>query len=153
MHRGIVPAARNNGGLSLLTHSRIVDHSDAGVPALLSVIGVKYTTARLVAEQAVDLIARKLGRRLAPCRTADTVLPGAALGDQEPSDPVLNAIRHEMAHTLTDVVVRRTALGAAGYPGDAVANEIASRMQTELAWSDDKKAREIQALRKFYEIT
>ena len=153
VHRGVVPALVENGRLSLLGHSRIIDHSDAGSPEMVSIIGVKYTTARAVAERAVDLVSRKLGRRPATCRTAETVLPGAALESQDSADPVLEAIREEMACTLTDVIVRRTGLGASGYPGDAAVNNVAGRMQAELGWSEDTKAREVDALKKFYEIT
>jgi glycerol-3-phosphate dehydrogenase len=152
VHRGVVPAAVTNGRLSLLGQSRIIDHSDAGSPELISVIGVKFTTARAVAERAVDLVSKRLGRLSTRCRTGETMLPGASPNSDGLTDPVLEAVRHEMAHTLTDVVVRRMGLGAAGYPGDAAAREIAGRMQKELGWSDTRKTQEIEALKKFYEI-
>jgi glycerol-3-phosphate dehydrogenase len=152
VHRGVVPATNNNGRVSLLGHSRIIDHADTGSPELVSVVGVKYTTARAVAERVVDLVLRKLGRASAKCRTADTPLPGASLGDRDPADPIGYAIREEMARTLIDVVVRRTGLGAAGYPGDAVVDDVASRMQTELGWTKERTARERELLKRFYEI-
>ena len=154
VHRGIVPAASANGRMSLLGHSRIIDHAQHdGASDFISIVGVKYTTARIVAERAVDLILRKL--RLAPvaCRTAEAVLPGAGLDDRERQDPVAHAIREEMAHTLSDVVVRRTGLGAAGYPGDAIATDIANRMQMVAGWSDERKRSELEALRDFYKIS
>jgi len=43
---------------------------------LLSIVGGKLTTYRSLAEECVDLIFRKLGRRSPPCTTAETVLPG-----------------------------------------------------------------------------
>lgn len=43
---------------------------------LISIVGGKLTTYRQVAEEAVDLIARRLNRRLEKCRTATTELPG-----------------------------------------------------------------------------
>lgn len=153
VHRGIVPAAVANGRLSLLGQSRIIDHAQDGTaPDLISIVGVKYTTARVVAERTVNLILRKLGRSAIACRTADIVLPGAGLADSDPTDPVAHAIREEMAHTLSDVVIRRTGLGAAGYPGDAVAQDVATRMQAELNWSDDKTRAELIALKRFYAI-
>ena len=123
VHRGIVPAMpAANGRLSLLAHSRVIDHGEQdAAPEVLTIVGVKYTTARAVAERAVDLIFKKLQRAAVRCRTAEVVLPGAGLQDREPADPIEEAVRGEMAHTLVDVVVRRTGLGAAGYPGDAVA--------------------------------
>src|SRR5262249_16094357 len=40
-------------------------------------------TARGVAERAIRVAARRLGRRLSPSRTATTALPGAAIADHE----------------------------------------------------------------------
>ena len=153
VHRGIVPAAAANGQLSLLGQSRIIDHAKGGtLPELISIVGVKYTTARVVAERAVDLILQKLSRPAPPCRTADTILPGSGMDDRDPSDPILYAVQEEMAHSLIDVVVRRTGLGGLGYPGDVVANDTARRMQQVLGWSDDKTRAELSALKSFYAI-
>ncbi len=152
VHRGVVPAALENGGVSLLRQSRIVDHAHAGMSDLVSIVGVKYTTARVVAERAVDLILRKLSRPAPPCQSAVEVLPEAGLDDQDPEDPVANAIREEMAQTLSDVVIRRTGLGAAGYPGDEAASKVAVRMQQLLGWSDERKQEELEALKGFYAI-
>jgi glycerol-3-phosphate dehydrogenase len=152
VHRGIVPAMHRGGQLRPLGHSRIVDHASDGVKELISVIGAKYTTARATAERTVDLVLRKLGRGGVPCRTMDAVLPGAGLDDKDPADPVARAIRSEMAHTLIDVVVRRTGVGATAYPGDAVAIDYANRMQKELGWSQEQRERELRELPRFYEI-
>jgi glycerol-3-phosphate dehydrogenase len=152
VHRGVVPAAVLHGRLALLGHSRIIDHSDAGSSALLSVIGVKYTTSRIVAERVVDLVLKKLGRAPVRCRTAETLLPEASLADRDPADPIVHAVREEMAQTLIDVAVRRTGLGAAGHPGEAVAADVAQRMQAELGWSEERKMHELASLRRFYEI-
>jgi glycerol-3-phosphate dehydrogenase len=153
VHRGIVPAVMTGGRVSLLGQSRIIDHGrDGHGRELISVIGVKYTTARVVAERTVDLILRKLSRPADPCRTAATILPDAGLDDRGPLDPIAHAIHEEMAHTLTDVVVRRTGPGALGYPGDVVANDVAARMRQLLGWSDARMDKELEALRAFYAI-
>jgi glycerol-3-phosphate dehydrogenase len=153
VHRGIVPAVMTGGRVSLLGQSRIIDHGrDGHGRELISVIGVKYTTARVVAERTVDLILRKLSRPADPCRTAATILPDAGLDDRGPLDPIAHAIHEEMAHTLTDVVVRRTGPGALGYPGDVVANDVAARMTQLLGWSDARMDKELEALRAFYAI-
>ncbi len=62
------------------------------------------------------------------------------------------AVRHEMALTLNDAVVRRTPLGALGYPGDAAAHRAAEIVGTELGWSDEQRRKELDALRAFYRI-
>jgi glycerol-3-phosphate dehydrogenase len=152
VHRGVVPAGIQNGRPILLAHSRIIDHSEDGSPQLISVIGVKYTTARAVAERVVDLILKKLGRAYIRSHTAETLLPDASLLDSDPPDAVVHAVREEMAQTLNDVVIRRTGMGAAGYPGDALATNVANRMQSELVWSDERKSKELDSLKRFYEL-
>jgi glycerol-3-phosphate dehydrogenase len=152
VHRGVVPAASGEAGLSLLGHSRIVDHAHDGTADLISIVGVKYTTARLVAERAVDLVVRKLGRSSRPSRTAATVLPESGLNDRDPHDPIAHAVTNEMAQTLCDVVIRRTGLGAAGYPGDAIANDAAARVQQLLGWPEERKRAELEAVRAFYRV-
>jgi glycerol-3-phosphate dehydrogenase len=59
---------------------KISDHGhDDGVEGLISVIGVKLTTARDVAEKAVDLIETKLGRRTVESRTSVEPVYGGAM--------------------------------------------------------------------------
>jgi glycerol-3-phosphate dehydrogenase len=152
VHRGIVPATQEGGRLSLLQHSHIIDHATQGMDGLISVVGVKYTTARAVAERVVDLVMKKLGKPPVASRTATTMLPGAALGDKDPADPITHAIRSEMAQTLIDIAVRRTGVGVAAHPGEAVATEYANAMQKELGWTGERKRRELESLTRFYDI-
>ena len=49
----------------------------------MTVIGVKYTTARGVAARAVTAAARRLGRSIPPSRTDAVPLPGAGIADHE----------------------------------------------------------------------
>jgi glycerol-3-phosphate dehydrogenase len=56
---------------------KLIDHeSESGIKGLISVMGGKITAYRAVAEEALDMICRKLNLRL-PCATAYTPLPGA----------------------------------------------------------------------------
>ena len=57
------------------------------------------------------------------------------------------AVRKEMAVTLKDAVVRRTPLGALGYPGAAAAARAASIVGAELGWSAERQREEIAGLR------
>jgi len=58
----------------------IIDHArHDGVANFISVVGVKYTTARGVAEQAVDRIFRKMGKQPPPCPTRTARLWGGAI--------------------------------------------------------------------------
>ena len=61
---------------------RICDHARTdGVEGLMSVVGIKYTTARNVAEKAVALAMAKLGRPVVPSRSAATPVRGGAIPD------------------------------------------------------------------------
>ena len=55
----------------------------SSVRGLYSVVGGKLTTYRSLAEEAVGLIFRALGKTPPPCRTADVPLPGALVEDFE----------------------------------------------------------------------
>jgi glycerol-3-phosphate dehydrogenase len=60
------------------------------------------------------------------------------------------AVRQEMAVTLCDAAVRRTPLGAIGFPGQAAAARAAEIVGAELGWSADRKRKEIEAFERFY---
>lgn len=181
-------------------HSRIIDHArDDGLQGMLSVIGVRYTTARGVGEKAVDLAARKMGRQVPKSRTGETPIYGGAftgfadlvdrvaregsgaldhasavsiarhfgseyrdvLGyiedDASNSKTIgdsgtiraqaLHAVRQEMAVRLDDVVMRRTDLGTAGFPGDEALRECADVMAMELGWSQLQIDEEIERMK------
>jgi glycerol-3-phosphate dehydrogenase len=82
VHRGLLPAASLNGSdVQLLKSSVIRDHAKDGRPGLVSVVGVRYTTARHTAELATDLACDLLGRPGVPCRTATTPLAGGDIPD------------------------------------------------------------------------
>ena len=86
VYGGLVPASDQNGSSSNqpAKHYEICDHAlEDGVEGLVSVIGVKYTTARHVAEKAVDLIETKLGKRPAESRTAVAPIYGGAMNSFE----------------------------------------------------------------------
>jgi glycerol-3-phosphate dehydrogenase len=81
VHRGIVPAAVHGSRVSLEGHDRVRDHAIEGIDGLVTVSGVKYTTARAVAEKVTTLVLSKLQRPAVPCRTATTALPGGSIRD------------------------------------------------------------------------
>jgi len=84
VHRGVVPAEEGrNGAPGLKAWPAIYDHASEGASGAMTVIGVKYSTARRVAEDVVTKAARRLGKRIQPSRTAVTVLPAAGIADHE----------------------------------------------------------------------
>ncbi len=61
---------------------QIVDHAKAdGIPGIVTALGAKFTTARNVAEQCVDLVVSRLGRKVPGCRTPDTQLMEGEIPD------------------------------------------------------------------------
>jgi len=81
---GLIPVGNDdpNPEVSKVAHKfEILDHRrNDGIENAVSVQGVKYTICRYLAERAVDLAARKLGRR-SVCLTAHRRLPGGDLDD------------------------------------------------------------------------
>lgn len=63
---------------------------------------------------------------------------------------LLHAARHEMVVTLADALIRRTPVGALGYPGEDGVNRAARIVGGELRWSDARTREEIAAVRAFY---
>ena len=137
---------------ALAERPRIADHGRQGVRHLLSVEGVKYTTARLVAEQAVDRVFASLDRTSPACRTAELRLPGAEdraavePGAMPAREEIVGAVRNEMAVNLTDIVFRRTALGAIPGPDRAAVEAVARMAGAELGWDRLRRETEIDAV-------
>lgn len=69
------------GQESAITRRHIVKDHAPQIEGLISIIGGKLTTYRNLAEQAVDLAYRKMGRTPAPCVTAKVPLPGGSTPD------------------------------------------------------------------------
>lgn len=83
VHDGLVPAAPGKRGLDLPRDFEVRSHADQGKPALISMIGAKYTTARLAAEHAIDAACRQLGKTVTRSLTAERPLPHAQIADVE----------------------------------------------------------------------
>ena len=83
VYAGLLPRNEmndKNPNVSLLKRPIIVDHQkDTGVRGLISIVGVKLTEARYVAEKAVDLVCQKLGQGRPPSRTAVTPVDGGEI--------------------------------------------------------------------------
>ena len=60
---------------------QIVDHAPFGYQGVISALGAKFTTARLVAEKVADLGLTKLGKVKTACRTRGMRLSGAEYTD------------------------------------------------------------------------
>jgi glycerol-3-phosphate dehydrogenase len=151
VHRGLVPAVEtNHGAPELRPWAAIHDHTAEGASGALTVIGVKYSTARRVAEDAIAIVARRLGKRIPPSRTALTTLPGAGIADHEALaietardlglDLPISIIRHlvgryaERGADIVRLMHERDALGAAiAQNVPTLAAEIVYVIQQEMA--------------------
>lgn len=197
-HAGLLPA---NGldpatqEVKLSKHYRLIDHRDDGVQGMVSVVGVKYTTARWVAQRTVDYIFKQVWQRSAPPSvSAEKPLHGGEMAsfdrfcaeaqphglsqsalqqlllnygtayadvlwylpaEGDEADRILQAetchgVREEMAQTLSDVVFRRTDLGSATRPTTTQLQRVAALMASELGWSAERQAEEIESINAKY---
>jgi glycerol-3-phosphate dehydrogenase len=148
--------ARGRPGLSLpwrnTREARLLDED-----GILSVVGGKYTTARRLAERAVDHAVARLGAaaRVRSCDTATAALParpweGAAtpLAAEPGIDEatVRHAVEHEFARGAGDVIWRRSPLWLDRAAARAAAPRVAAWMAPLLGWSDATRAAEESAV-------
>ncbi|MFP5318254.1 MAG: FAD-dependent oxidoreductase [Acidimicrobiia bacterium] len=164
---GLRPLVDGRDGRAEAARRHVVD---AGPSGMVTVVGGKLTTYRRMAEDAVDVVCERLGRR-ARCRTARLALRGAGpgegrlwrrygteaaaverLGLEEPLVPglpylraeVVWAVREEMALTLDDVLSRRTrATILDARAAAAAAPAVAQLMAAELGWGEAETQRQV----------
>ena len=108
VHRGLLPTVSSQGAqVQLVKESRVVDHSQHGLPGLVSMFGVRYTTARQTAEEAVDAVFRSMGHATPPpCRTAETPLLGGSITNV---DSFLRAVQLRNVEGISAPTLRRIA--------------------------------------------
>jgi glycerol-3-phosphate dehydrogenase len=82
---GLLPVpggSPQTGDVKLLKSYKIIDHEmQSGLKGLISVIGVKYTTARDVASRTLDYLVKKLGKGEKTSTTAVTKVQGGDIDD------------------------------------------------------------------------
>ncbi|MDB9526586.1 glycerol-3-phosphate dehydrogenase/oxidase [Oscillatoria sp. CS-180] len=82
VHCGLLPSSgvsRKTGDVQLAKHYHLIDHGQDGMPGLLTVSGVKYTTARDVAEKVIGRVGHILRRSLPASKTHQTPVYGGAI--------------------------------------------------------------------------
>jgi glycerol-3-phosphate dehydrogenase len=132
---------------ALADRPRVIDHGAAGgLRDMFSVEGVKFTTARRVAERVTDRLLAALGHPARPCRTADTPLVEGDEPESSLEARVRRAVRTEMAERLGDIF-RRLAPG--GRPGAGADLDVVARLAAlELGWTEQRKDAEIEAVKR-----
>lgn len=139
-HWGLLPlkAGRERGRANALAERyRVLDHgATGGLRGMLSVEGVKFTTARRAAEVVVDRIVARLGVAAGPCRTLRERVHDADLaGDPAFESRIHRAIREEMAVRLSDIVLRRLPSDAGSGPDQGSVTAAGRIAAAELGWS------------------
>ncbi len=73
---GIVPA-ESKGSAAPMKHYKLIDHKkEEGIEGMVTLVGVKYVTARDVAQKAIDLVEKNLNQICTPCQTDKNPLWG-----------------------------------------------------------------------------
>jgi glycerol-3-phosphate dehydrogenase len=75
----------------------------------------------------------------------DKTLAETLNADGEILAEVTYAVRHEMARTLSDIIMRRSGIGTLGNPGEDVLLKVATIAAKELNWTVEKVEQEIKA--------
>jgi glycerol-3-phosphate dehydrogenase len=146
---GLLPeqaAGSGTGDVVLQKHGRVIDHErEDGIAGFMSIVGVKWTTARLVAQQAVHQVAIKLqcGKHASVIPMTRIRLNAHASMDQTALVPdstateaqFVQAARTEMAMHLADAVLRRTDLGMSQQLDRELLERAARAMGTVHGWS------------------
>ena len=101
VHRGLLPAGRGPG--TLLKRSIVHDHTPDGLDGLVTVVGVRYTTARATAAAAGAHAARLLGRPAGRSVTATLPLTGGDMrnvAEYEQEQARVSPLRPEVVKRL-----------------------------------------------------
>jgi glycerol-3-phosphate dehydrogenase len=160
-HAGLVPM-QNNGegdGIQLEKNSLFFFHEEAGYERVVSIKGVKYTTAPHIARQIVAELFRKMELktgRTASLEESFNAVNRHSFGREEVDEHNFQAeiremIENEMVCHLTDIIFRRTDLGSAECPDMALLQKITNAMAGLLGWNSSQKQEEIEEVLKRYE--
>ena len=163
-YKGLTPAEEPQTGKSSSSevirshHSKIIDHSDDNIEGFISIIGVKYTTARLIAEKCINLAFRKLGKKDPGCLTKKQPLEGSTKATIEVekldhdgfSRFCRDQIKNSMAIHLSDLVLRRMNLAMQGQLNLERLTFCLELMSKEFDWSSKQQLREVQDLTKIW---
>jgi len=135
VHSGLLPVLAQ-GTLKLARREVLVNHAERGGPAgLFSVSGVKFTTARLVAEKTLRLVCRTRGRSLSPVQSESRPRPRSWLpasqfetllahDSSEAARHAADLVGQESVVLLDDLLLRRTDWGVLPRQGERIASRL-----------------------------
>jgi glycerol-3-phosphate dehydrogenase len=162
---GIRPLIATKGS-SLVANPAAASREHAittGPRGVITITGGKLTTYRAIAEEVVDLVARRLGagRRIGRCVTHWRFLPTPVrppvfgllhepiiAGHHWTLGHAVHAVERELACTLADILIRRTKVAfAARDHGVGEARRVAAAVARHAGWSDDECGRQVERYR------
>ena len=107
VHGGLLPSSSihpETGDVQLCKHYQIYDYRKQGLQGLISVVGVKYTTARNVAQKVVDRVFTSCGQK--PPKSVSSVTPVHG-GQISQFETFLHAEIAKRPYGLGEEVIRR----------------------------------------------
>ncbi len=139
--------ASPDGGPSDISRAHRIVESQ---PGWFDVAGGKLTTYRRIAEQTVDRVVRRLGRKTPPCTTAEQpLLEPADVGNSSGIVPpevcrqvVAHQCRNEYAIHLDDVMIRRGRWHAYQQDATETARQVAGWMAELFEWDETTRQAE-----------
>src|SRR5262249_52881456 len=139
VYAGVRPllAAEEKVGEASREH-RIVDDG-----ALLTIVGGKYTTFRVMARDLLVAAARKLKRNPPGDDAAASPLPVQSPDGATDEELAAHAVEHEWAGSLDDLVRRRSTRWLADDRGLAAARRMAPVLASRLGWDATREQEEI----------
>ena len=163
-HYGILPAKdqkQDSSSTQIDNHSEIIDHERVdNLKGIITIKGVKYTTAPQIAEETARLLKKRNISKTSHSHKPiprhidedDRSEPELLLNEDPPltAAEVLFSIREEMALKLSDIVFRRTDLGTAEQPAENTLHSIAKLMAEELSWDNQRILSEISEVQSCY---
>jgi len=150
---GYLPMVKPQPGsraVKLVRDIQIFDHAEEGIQGLMTVIGVRYTLARFIAQRAVNIADQKLTGASRPCRTTTLRLVGGEFDDfdelmhsaQNNRPPNVNAsVMTRLVHLygsefnrVLDIIQEEPSWAEPLVPGqDAIAAQVVLAAREEMA--------------------
>lgn len=128
---GLTLFGENEPGATHLSYgkrSMLIDHrQEHGLDGLISLVGVRFTTGRGMAEKAVNLALTKMGKRARPCQTLTQPIHGGRFDS-------FTALRASIAQAHKDELQADTATALAHNHGER-ATEVLSLLKENRAWA------------------
>ena len=154
-YQGLTPAdaADDSSAVTRLHESKVVDHGSVDkIENLVSIVSIKWTTARRVAEECTNLIAKKIGNTKR-CETRHTLIPPLAcsrelahLDDTQLKVHCLEHIEQSMSVKLRDFLLRRTDDFICNKLNEHQLQLILTTFSEHYDWSQQRQLEEINAL-------